>query len=107
MTQQNARVERLKRPTEYENELNTAEFWAEVRPKREPLQQIWFLPLIVVLLAASIPWYRKSGEVGSIVAGLPVWVWMALVCSALISIVTAVVALFFWDDDESGGGDLP
>jgi hypothetical protein len=95
---------------EYDSERDIEAFWAEIKPRREPMQQIWFLPLILLLLAVSIPWYRKPGEIGAIVAGLPVWVWVALIASALVAAVTAVMSIFFWDDDEAdertdAGGD--
>jgi hypothetical protein len=95
----NPRARRFKR-AEYDDERDLEAFWAEVRPRREPMQQRWFLPLIVVLLALSIPWYRKSGEIGAIVLGLPVWVWVALACSALVAATTALMAFRFWDDDD-------
>lgn len=90
------------RSSEYDSERDMEAFWAEIRPRREPMQQKWFLPTILVLLTMSIPWYRKSGEIGEIAAGLPVWVWVALICSALISLVTAIMSILFWDDDEDG-----
>ncbi len=85
---------------EYNSERDMAAFWAALRPKREPTQQRWFLPLIFLLIAISIPWYRKPGEIGRIVLGLPVWVWVALLASALISLVTAIMSIYFWRDEE-------
>lgn len=97
------------RPTEYDSERDMQAFWAEIRPRREPMQRRWFLPAIFVLLAISIPWYRRAGEIGAMAWGLPVWVWVALGASGLISVVTAVMSLFFWDDEDDerpgpGGG---
>lgn len=87
---------------EYDSERDMDAFWANIRPRREPMQQVWFLPLILLLLAINIPWYRESGEIGSVVLGLPVWVWTALISSALLAMVTAAMSIFFWDDDEDG-----
>lgn len=93
--------QKLKSPwTEYDNERDMDAFWSNIRPRREPMQQVWFLPVIFLLLAISIPWYRKSGEIGSVVWGLPGWVWVALLCSAALAAVTAAMSLFFWDDEE-------
>lgn len=88
---------------EYDSERDMEAFWAEIRPRREPMQQAWFLPLILVLLAVSIPWYREPGEIGAMAAGLPGWVWTALAASGLIALVTAVMSIVFWDDDEEDG----
>ena len=85
---------------EYDNNRDMALFWATVKPRREPMQQLWFLPVVLVLVAISIPWYRSEGEIGRIVFGLPAWIWVAVVCSACISILTAIMATLFWDDDE-------
>lgn len=85
---------------EYNSERDMEVFWSEIRPKREPMQQVWFLPVILLLIAISIPWYRKSGEIGAVVWGLPLWIWVTLICSAALAGVTAVMSLFFWDDDE-------
>jgi hypothetical protein len=99
MDELNPRARRFRR-AEYSDERDLDAFWAEIRPRREPMHQKWFLPLVFALLALSIPWYRKSGEIGSILLGLPVWVWITLACSALVSALTAAMSLFFWDDDD-------
>ena len=75
------------------------EFWDELRPRREPMQKRFFLPVVLALLVVSVPWYRTTGDMGRLVGGLPIWIWVALGCSAAISAVTAVVALWYWDDD--------
>ncbi len=85
---------------EYNNERDMDRFWAEIRPEREPMQQWWFIPLLLVLAVASVPWYLPGGVTGRIVGGLPIWVWTAIACSAGISTLTAVLALRFWRDDE-------
>lgn len=90
---------------EYDDERDMEAFWATVKPRREPMQQLWFLPIILVLLAISIPWYRTEGEIGRIVYGLPVWIWVAIICSAGVAGVTAVMAMFFWDDDDRDSPD--
>ena len=75
-------------------------FWREVKPQKEPVQLRWFLPAVVVLVVASVPWYLPTGFVGRIYAGLPIWIWMTLGCSLLIAVVTSFVALRSWHDDE-------
>ncbi len=64
------------------------------------MQRRWFLPLILLLLGVSVPWYLPEGFMGPRFHGLPIWMWVALLCSVLVAIVTAVMALACWDDDE-------
>lgn len=85
---------------EYHDERDMDRFWAEIKPEREPMQQRWFIPLLLLLAVASVPWYLPGGVTGRIVGGLPIWVWTAVACSAGISTLTAVLAIRFWSDDE-------
>lgn len=75
------------------------EFWESVRPADEPMRRVWFLPLVLLLLTVSIPWYRSRGGEPRLMYGLPDWVWVTLACSFLLSVVTALVAIFCWRDD--------
>ena len=88
--------------SEYHNQRDMEEFWAEIRPRREPMQKRWFLPAILVLVVLSVPWYREAGETGKIIGGLPLWIWTTIGCSFVIACLTAWMALRFWDDDEPG-----
>ncbi len=76
-------------------------FWQAVKLKKEPLTQKWFLPVLIVLLAGSVPWYRSEGIIGSVVLGFPVWIWTSIICSVGVAILTAVGILFFWRDDDA------
>ncbi len=78
-------------------------FWKEVKPRREPIQQRWYIPLVLFFVVASVPWYWPQGVTGTIIAGLPLWIWVTIFCSAAISVVTATVALRHWDDDDVSG----
>jgi hypothetical protein len=51
------------------------------------------LSLIALLYVASIPWYRPSGEVASVVWGLPDWVAVALACYVAAALLNAVAWL--------------
>jgi hypothetical protein len=87
--------------SEYNDERDMDRFWAVATSlSREPLRQKWFLPLLIAVIAISIPWYRSSGESGSIIAGLPGWVWTSLICTAAVSVITAVGVLVFWKDSD-------
>ena len=85
---------------EYRGERDIERFWREVAPRREPVQRRWFLPTVLGLLVLSVPWYLPTGYMGRLFGGLPGWVWMALLCSAGISALTAFMALRHWHDDE-------
>ena len=85
---------------EYDGERDMDAFWEANKLAKEPVRQKWFIPVILVLVIFSVPWYRTGGEIGRIVGGLPTWIWTSLLCSAGISIVTALGALVFWKDDD-------
>lgn len=87
--------------TEYNDERDMDRFWAVTNSlRKEPLRQKWFLPILLITIVISIPWYRTPGESGPIVAGLPTWVWTSLACSIVIGVITAVGALVYWKDSE-------
>ncbi len=86
---------------EYNDERDMDHFWAVAQKLRlEPLRQKWFLPVLLILIIISIPWYRTPGESGAIIAGLPAWVWTSLACAAGVATLTAVGALLFWKDTD-------
>ena len=91
---------------EYDGDRDEDRFWREIRPQREPVGQRWFLPAVLLLLALSIPWYPVGAWYERSLAGLPLWLWTALACSAAVALLTACAVLMLWDDDagESGGG---
>jgi len=88
------------RVAEYAGERDMERFWQEIKPQREPMQRRFFLPLILLLIAVSVPWYLPTGMMGRLVGGLPIWMWTALASSLGISAVTAFVCLFSWEDDQ-------
>ncbi len=51
------------------------------------------LSLIALLYVVSIPWYRPSGEVASVVWGLPDWVAVALACYLAAALLNAIAWL--------------
>lgn len=84
---------------EYADERDISAFWREAQPQREPMRWRWFLPGVLVLLVSSIPWYLPGELVSGVIAGLPVWTWIALFCSVALAALTAWVGLRHWDDD--------
>ena len=86
---------------EYNGERDMDRFWSvATRLRREPAKQLWFLPALILVVVLSVPWYRTGGEIGEIVAGLPVWVWTGLACALGVSAITALGALLFWSDPD-------
>jgi ferric-dicitrate binding protein FerR (iron transport regulator) len=61
-------------------------------PWRRRLRAV-LLSLIALLYVVSIPWYRPSGEVASVVWGLPDWVSVALACYVAAALLNAVAWL--------------
>ncbi|MBW2279115.1 MAG: hypothetical protein JRG76_03180 [Deltaproteobacteria bacterium] len=60
------------------------------------------LVLIGLLYAASIPWYRTTGETPALWLGLPDWVAVALGCYAAAAVLNAVA---WWLTDVSDAPD--
>lgn len=87
------------KPAEYDGERDMDRFWQVAKLHREPVKQKWFIPILLLLIVISIPWYRAGGEIGSVVLGLPTWIWMSLLCSLGVSILIAVGAMRFWVND--------
>ena len=85
---------------EYQSERDMDRFWREVKPRREPLQKRWFLPLVFLILAVQVPWYWRAGATGPFIGGLPLWIWIAIVSSVAMAGLTAFMGLRHWDDDE-------
>ena len=92
------------RLSEYGNERDQDAFWEAIRPADEPLRHRWFLPVVVVVLAISVPWYLPDPVGGRLIGGLPVWTWITIACGFVLAVVTAFASLRLWRD---GGGEGP
>ena len=88
------------RVDEYSDARDDDAFWAAVELEREPAKQRWYLPGILLFVIFSVPWYFVPGEIGTMVAGLPLWVWVSLGCSVALSSLTALAVLRFWVDPK-------
>ena len=87
---------------EYKGERDMDAFWKAITVKQEPSKQKWFLPVLIVLVVCSVPWYRSEGELGYVLLGFPVWIWTSIVCSLGVAILTAIGIFGFWKDDDPG-----
>ena len=96
--------------SEYADERDADVLWAAIRPADEPIRHRWFLPVVVVILILSVPWYLPP-EVGDrLVGGLPLWTWITVACSAALATLTAWASLRLWRNETEGGscaGDEP
>ena len=91
--------------SEYANERDADVFWATIRPADEPTRHRWFLPAVAVILILSVPWYLPR-EIGDrLLAGLPLWTWITVVCGTALAALTAWASLRLWrnetDSDRS------
>lgn len=86
--------------TEYEDDRDMVHFWDAAKPRSEPLKQRWYVPALILFIVISVPWYRPAGQIGRIVAGLPIWIWISLGCTFAVSCLTAAAILWCWRDDE-------
>ncbi len=85
---------------EYKGERDMQAFWQAVKLKREPATQRWFLPVLLLFIIGSVPWYRSEGQMGMVLFGFPVWIWTSIICSLGVAIFTALGILGFWRDDD-------
>jgi len=84
---------------EYHEQSDPDAFWKELEGlESEPAKQRWYLPLVVLFIVLSVPWYREAGSMGRVVFGMPVWIWTSLACAAAVSCLTAIAAIRFWKD---------
>ena len=97
---------------EYADDRDMDRFWEVDQLDREPARQFWYVPLILVLIFAGVPWFglrffETEAAVGpsssseAFILGLPLWIWIPLGCTLCLSILTAFAVLWFWRDDDS------
>ncbi len=94
-----------KRLSDVEDERDQDAFWEAIRPADEPLRHRWFLPVVVLILVVSVPWYLPPSVGGRLAAGLPVWTWITIVCGLFLAAVTAFASLRLWRDAGDDGGN--
>jgi len=88
------------RAAEYDGERDMDAFWAAAKTSSEPGRKRWYVPLLLVLVILSVPWYRAAGSMGELIHGMPGWVWVSLLCTVGVSSLTAVGILWFWRDED-------
>ena len=88
-------------PLEYDGERDMDRFWEATRVSVEPIKQRWYIPLLIFFVVFSVPWYREAGQMGTIVAGFPLWIWTAIFCALVVAALTALAILRFWQDDPT------
>ena len=85
---------------EYADERADESFWQAAKPDREPIRTRWFVPAVILLLVFNVPWYLPGTLESRLVGGLPLWTWIALATSLLLSVVTACASLWAWRDED-------
>lgn len=81
----------------------------EPRAARRRLRR-GLLAAIVLLYAASIPWYRTPGEAPAIWFGVPDWAAIAVACYAAVAVLNAAAWLLTEVEDpepDAPGEDPP
>ena len=92
--------EHSKRGAEYDGTRDMDAFWAAAKPASEPTRKRWYVPLLLVLVVISVPWYRSAGSMGELVFGMPAWVWVSLICTVGVSALTALGIARYWRDED-------
>ena len=90
---------------EYGDQRDDDELWRSLEPTKEPTRVRLFLPLVLIIVVMSVPWYLPPELSSRTYSGLPVWVWCTLAASACLSAVTCWASLRWWRDEETGSDD--
>lgn len=75
------------------------------RPAREPVHRPLVWVLIVLAIAAGVPWYLPAGLIDPVIGHLPGWFWISMASAVVLSAVTCWACLTQWrleDSDEEG-----
>ena len=64
----------------------------------------WAWVSYVILLVVGVPWYWRGDDLSNLL-GVPLWVWVAVACSFLASLVT--LALLFSGKCETDANQRP
>lgn len=92
---------------EYNDERELDAFWNAIKPRREPMQKRWYIPLVILLLVVATPWYWSRDSEIPVIAGLPLWVWITIAATAALATLTALMIIFAWRDDPISDEDDP
>ena len=87
---------------EYGDQRDEDELWRSMTPESEPTRVRLFLPLVLVIVVLSVPWYLPGELASRVYSGLPVWVWCTLAASACLSTLTCWASLRWWRDEDPG-----
>jgi hypothetical protein len=82
-------------------------FWRVATLRREPAAVRGYVLGLIALALLGTPFAWSSDTLPTVVWGLPAWVWVALVCSAAVSCLTAWAALARWDDADDTSQEPP
>jgi hypothetical protein len=89
----------IKLDHEFPPELTGLNITGSKRPWHWPY--ILILVPILILSFFSVPWYREPAEVETFTGGLPEFIRVGYVLSAVGTVLALVAMTFFWEDDET------
>jgi uncharacterized membrane protein (DUF485 family) len=71
--------------------------------KKEPIHYPWIWVCLVLIVVFSVPWYLPKTAVNPIILGFPLWAFIALIMSVVLSGFLSYVVNRYWDDSEEEG----
>lgn len=63
---------------------------------REPIKVKWIWPVLILIILAGVPWYFPRGAVQPVVLGFPLWAFVSLMMSLLLSVFLYYVITHHW-----------
>jgi multidrug efflux pump subunit AcrB len=73
--------------------------------KKEPIHYPWIWITLVVIVLIMVPWYFPKSAVYPVIFGFPLWAFVSLVMSAVLSAFLSYVLKHYWIMEEDGEED--
>ncbi|PTM58200.1 hypothetical protein [Desmospora activa] len=67
---------------------------------KEPIRKKWIWFVMLVILLGSVPFYFPVGTIGVVIGGFPLWVWVSLTFTVLLSAYLSWICLTQWKLEE-------
>ncbi|HHW25724.1 MAG TPA: hypothetical protein GXX23_00065 [Firmicutes bacterium] len=70
---------------------------------REPIKVKWIWPVLIAIILLGVPWYFPQGAVEPIILGFPLWAFVSLVMSVVLSLFLYYVVTNHWRMENPSG----
>lgn len=67
---------------------------------KEPIRKKWIWIVMLMILLGNVPFYFPVGTIRAVIGGFPLWVWVSLTFSVLLSAFLSWVCMTQWNMEE-------